>query len=182
MVVVTATIVYGSLLYNRVIIAHLAQVGAYAIPFLLSDNSGNYTALFSYIAIINAGMVVVSPCGNTGKACSMQHFGITWFIFVFWFAIVTDEEKFPQVAWFFLSLFFVLFYTSLLIYKLIRKEKFSFGDVLILIPNAFLFFGFGLYLLSKDEMPAYWQGGFTVMNADSSRRRGAAGEQDHWKG
>jgi uncharacterized membrane protein len=164
MVAVTVAIVYGSLLYNRVIIAHLAQVGAYAIPFLLSDNSGNYTALFSYIAIINAGMVMVSV-RKYWKSLLYAAFGITWFIFIFWFAVVTDEEKFPQVAWFFLSLFFVLFYTSFLIYKLIRKEKFSFGDVLILIPNAFLFFGFGLYLLSKDEMPAYWQGGFTVMNA-----------------
>lgn len=164
MVAVTAAIVYGSLLYNRVIIAHLAQVGAYAIPFLLSDNSGNYTALFSYIAIINAGMVVIS-LRKYWKSLLYAAFGITWFIFLFWFAIVSDEAKFPQVAWFFLSLFFVLFYTSFLTYKLIRKEKFSFGDVLILIPNAFLFFGLGLYLLNKDEIPGYWQGGFTVMNA-----------------
>ncbi|QEC40337.1 DUF2339 domain-containing protein [Pseudobacter ginsenosidimutans] len=164
MVAVTAAIVYGSLLYNRVIIAHLAQVGAYAIPFLLSDNSGNYSALFSYIAIINAGMLVIS-LKKYWKSLLYAAFGITWFIFVFWFGIVSDEERFSQVAWFFLSLYFALFYASFLIYKLVRKEKFYFGDVLLLIPNAFLFFGLGLYLLNRDEVSGWGQGGFTVLNA-----------------
>ncbi|WP_127126475.1 DUF2339 domain-containing protein [Pseudoflavitalea rhizosphaerae] len=164
MVAVTAAIVYGSLLYNRVIIAHLAQVGAYAIPFLLSDNSGNYTALFSYIAIINAGMLVISV-QKYWKSLLYAAFGITWFIFIFWFGIVSDEERFSQVAWFFLSLYFVLFYASFLVYKLVRKEKFDFGDVLLLIPNAFLFFGLGLYLLNRDEVSGWWQGSFTVLNA-----------------
>lgn len=164
MVAVTAAIVYGSLLYNRVIIAHLAQVGAYAIPFLLSDNSGNYTALFSYIAIINAGMLVISV-QKYWKSLLYAAFGITWSIFIFWFGIVSDEERFSQVAWFFLSLYFILFYASFLVYKLVRKEKFDFGDVLLLIPNAFLFFGLGLYLLNRNEVSGWWQGGFTVLNA-----------------
>ncbi len=33
MLLFTAAIVYAAIWYNRVIIAHLAQVGAYAIPF-----------------------------------------------------------------------------------------------------------------------------------------------------
>ncbi|MBK8832162.1 MAG: hypothetical protein IPN60_15170 [Saprospiraceae bacterium] len=30
-------------------------MGAYAVPFLLSENSGNVTVLYSYMAIINIG-------------------------------------------------------------------------------------------------------------------------------
>lgn len=164
MVAVTAAIVYSSMLYNRVIIAHLAQVGAYAIPFLLSDNSGNYTALFSYIAIINAGMVMISV-KKYWKSLLYAAFGITWFIYIFWFVAVSDEASFRQVAWFFLSIFFGLFYTSFLTYKLIKKEKFNFGDVLLVIPNAFIFFGFGLHLLQKAGWSDWGQGGFTVFNA-----------------
>lgn len=164
MVAVTAGTVYAALLYNRVIIAHLAQVGAYAIPFLLSDNSGNYTALFSYIAIINAGMVMISV-KKYWKSLFYAAFGITWFIYAFWFVAVSDEANFKQVAWFFLSIFFLLFYTSLLIYKLIKKEKFYFGDVMLLVPNAFIFFGFGLHLLQKAGFSDGWLGAFTVMNA-----------------
>ncbi|MBO9634693.1 MAG: DUF2339 domain-containing protein [Chitinophagaceae bacterium] len=164
MVAVTGGTVYASLLYNRVIIAHLAQVGAYAIPFLLSDNSGNYTALFSYIAIINAGMVIIS-LKKYWKSLLYAAFGITWFIYIFWFVGVSDEANFKQVAWFFLSLFFGLFYTSLLTYKLIKKEEFHFGDVLLVIPNAFIFFGIGLHLLQKAGWSDWAQGGFTVFNA-----------------
>jgi len=60
MVVVTVFTVYQALAYDRQVIAILGLVGAYAIPFLIGDDPDAYVFLFSYIAIINAGILVIA--------------------------------------------------------------------------------------------------------------------------
>ena len=163
MVAVTAATVYASALYNRVIIAHLAQVGAYAIPFLLSNNSGNYGALFMYIAIINAGMLVVSFKKNWSSLVYAA-FGTTWIIYLSWFVLVGQGSKFPIISWSFLLVYFVLFYASILGYKLIRKQAFNVGDIIILPVNAFIFYFVGMELLKDAHASAWMKGGFTLLN------------------
>ena len=60
MLIFTVFTVVAAINYNHQIIAHLGLVGAYAVPFLLSNNSGNYAFLFAYIAIINGGILAIS--------------------------------------------------------------------------------------------------------------------------
>ena len=65
MVLLTIFTVWGSLRENRQEIAVLALVGAYGIPFLVGGNTGNITALFSYLFIINSGILFYHS-GKTG--------------------------------------------------------------------------------------------------------------------
>lgn len=164
MVAVTVATVYAATMYNRVIIAHLALVGAYAIPFLLSNNSGNYIALFSYIAIINAGIAVVAFLRNW-KSLTWAAFVITWFIFAFWALLVHDETNFKTIAWTFLSIFAALFYIAFLAYKLVKKEAFRLTDILLLFPNSFIFYVGGMQLLDAANAPSWKEGSFTLLNA-----------------
>ena len=60
MSIFTIFTVAAAINYNRQVIAHIGLVGAYAIPFLLSDDSGKYAFLFTYIAIINIGILAIS--------------------------------------------------------------------------------------------------------------------------
>ncbi|HEY8894229.1 MAG TPA: DUF2339 domain-containing protein, partial [Niastella sp.] len=124
MLVFTAATVYAALLYNRVIIAHLAQVGAYAIPFLLSDNSGRYAVFFSYIAIINAGILVVS-LRKYWKSLFYAAFVLTWIIYLSWYFFSYQHPKHEYLAWTYLSIFFLLFYVTFLAYKIIKKERYE---------------------------------------------------------
>jgi len=57
MLVFTIFGVVTSLNYNKQIIAHIGLVGAYAVPYLLSNDSGNVAILFSYMSIINIGIL-----------------------------------------------------------------------------------------------------------------------------
>ena len=59
MVIFTVFTVIAALNYNKRIIALIGFVGAYAVPFLLSEDSGNMAVLFSYMAIINIGILVI---------------------------------------------------------------------------------------------------------------------------
>src|SRR5690606_28863716 len=60
MVLFTAFTVVAALIYSKQIIAHIGLVGGYATPFLLSTGSANYPFLFTYIAIINLGILAIS--------------------------------------------------------------------------------------------------------------------------
>jgi uncharacterized membrane protein len=166
MLVFTAGTVYAALLYNRVIIAHLAQVGAYAIPFLLSDNSGRYAVFFSYIAIINIGMLVVSLY-KYWKSLFYAAFGLTWFIYIYWYFFSHQVQSHTYLAWTFLSIFFLIFYVTFLAYKIIKKEQYGLSDVFVLLSNAFIFYGFGYSLLNRDitQNTHSYSGLFTLINA-----------------
>lgn len=166
MLVFTAGTVYAALLYNRVIIAHLAQVGAYAIPFLLSDNSGRYGVFFGYVAIINTGILVVS-LRKYWKSLFYSAFILTWFIYGFWYATSFQYQLHKYIAWSYLVIFFLIFYATFLAYKIIKKEQYGLSDVFVLLSNAFIFYGIG-YNLIGYESPATitnYAGAFTLVNA-----------------
>ncbi|WP_205513663.1 DUF2339 domain-containing protein [Longitalea arenae] len=163
MLVVTAGTVYAAFLYNRVIIAHLAQVGAYAIPFLLSDNSGRYAVFFAYVAFINTGILLVS-LRKYWKSLFYSAFILTWIIYISWYIFNFRYADHTFIAWTYLSVFFLIFYATFLGYKIIKREQYGFSDLLILLSNAFIFYGFGYDLITQDASSNY-AGLFTIVNA-----------------
>ena len=59
MVIVTVFTVYQALRYDRQVIAIIGLEGAYAIPFLIGGDPEGYIFLFYYMAIINAGILII---------------------------------------------------------------------------------------------------------------------------
>ena len=60
MLVITAFSVVLSLLYNREELAIIALVGGFITPFLVSNGSGDYKVLFTYLLILNTGLLVIA--------------------------------------------------------------------------------------------------------------------------
>ena len=85
MVGFTAFTVVAALNYNKQIIAQIGLVGAYAVPFLLSEGSGQVAVLFSYVAIINIGILVIA-FKKYWKPLYYSSFGLTWLLYVSWWA------------------------------------------------------------------------------------------------
>lgn len=164
MLVFTGAIVYVAIWYSQVIIAHLALVGAYAIPFLLSNNTGRYEILFSYMLIINVGILILSFY-KYWKSLFYVAYIATWLIYAIWYLFEYKEPQHFSLALGFLVAFFILFYATFLAYKLIRKEHYNMGDVFLLLSNAFIFYGLGYDLLSDHSSLPYWAALFTVANA-----------------
>jgi uncharacterized membrane protein len=163
MLVFTAGTVYAALLYDRVIIAHLALIGAYAIPFLLSDNSGRYAVFFGYIAVINTGILVVS-LRKYWKSLFYSAFALTWVIYIIWFFFSFRYSTHQYIAWSYLCIFFLIFYATFLAYKIIKKEQYALDDVIVLLSNAFIFYLIG-YNLIGYKTAANYAGLFTIINA-----------------
>jgi uncharacterized membrane protein len=60
MVLFTAFTVFAALQYKQQVIAIIGLVGAYAVPFLLSDGSGRVVVMLTYVTIINSGILFIS--------------------------------------------------------------------------------------------------------------------------
>jgi len=60
MVVITAFAVILSVLYDRIELAILATIGGFITPFLVSTGEGNYIVLFTYLCILNSGLIALA--------------------------------------------------------------------------------------------------------------------------
>ncbi|TRX51297.1 DUF2339 domain-containing protein [Fulvivirga sp. M361] len=163
MVVFTIFTVLAAINYNRQIIAHLGLVGAYAVPFLLSTGEGNFVVLFMYMAVINGGVLFVA-FQKYWKGLYYSSFSITWLIFFIWTAGNYTVDNLGT-GLIFSTLFFVLFYLILMAYKILKSEKFQRFDIVLLLGNASIYYGFGYYFLSEHETGSQLLGVFTLFNA-----------------
>lgn len=164
MVVFTVSTVFIALKYDRQIIAHLGLVGAYCIPFLLDEGRGQPEVLFSYIAIINLGILFIA-FRKYWKPLYLFSFGVTWLIYCSWFVINFSYSEHSGMAAFFAFLFFLIFYITFLAYKFIKKEVFSILDIVLLLTNSFVFFGFGYSIIEQSPEGGTYLGAFTLFNA-----------------
>lgn len=164
MLIFTAFTVAAALKYNRQVIAHIGLVGAYAIPFLVGSDEGKYGVLFAYMVIINIGILAIS-IKKYWKSVYFSSLGFTWLIFMVWLLFnYKHSEHFAMASGFLLGFFFI-FYLSFLMFKLLKKESFSFSDIILLLTNSFLFYFLGYYILSEIPSLEPYCGLFTMGNA-----------------
>ena len=164
MVLFTAFTVVAAIHYNMQIIAHIGLVGAYAVPFLLSQGEGKVAVLFSYMSIINAGILVIAY-QRYWKPLYYVSFSLSWLIYLSWYISAYQVEDHFGIALCFLSIFFAIFYLTFLSYKMIRREQFSMEDVLLLLGNSFVFYAGGYAILSSHPVGEQLLGLFTTLNA-----------------
>ncbi len=164
MILLTVFTVFAAIRYDRQVIAHIGLVGSYAIPFILGEGFENITFLFIYMTIVNAGILAVAVL-RYWKSLYYSSFGITWLIYLAWFIANYRVSVNFSTALTFLTVFFAVFYMIFLSYKIIRKERFVADDVLLLLFNSFIFFGFGYKVLDSHASGKDYLGLFAIINA-----------------
>ena len=156
MVVITAFSVALSLLYNREELAIIALVGGFVTPFLVSNGSGDYKVLFTYLLILNAGLLVMAYY-KAWRLLNGLAFGFTVVIFASWLIELPDNPGrsvyFGGAA--FGTAFYGLFFIVAVARTVREKKKFIATDFLVLLLNTCLYFGVSLYFLSKLDLDSY---------------------------
>jgi uncharacterized membrane protein len=163
MVIITAFAVTLSILYNRLELAVLATIGGFITPFLVSTGQNNYVALFTYLCILNAGLLVLSWF-KKWKAINIIALFFTIIIYGGWLISqsMNNSEPFPyQWALFFATLFYALFVAMNIINNLKLKIKFGAFDFILLLSINFLYYTAGIIILQHRDNGEY-QGLFTA--------------------
>ncbi|MCY1718796.1 DUF2339 domain-containing protein [Prolixibacteraceae bacterium Z1-6] len=163
MVLFTVITVALALYYNRQVIAHFGLVGAYLVPFLVGDPDASVVVLFTYMVIINSGILFIST-KKRWKPLNYLAFLATWVIFLSWF-VSKDYNNELGTALTFSVLFFLTFYLVFLSYKLLLKEQAQIDDIPYLLLNTAIFFFIGITALNMSNLNDSYGGLFSLINA-----------------
>jgi uncharacterized membrane protein len=164
MVLYTGFTVFAAIQYNKEVIGIIGLVGAYAVPFLLSDGSGRVVILFSYMTIINTGILILA-FKKYWKRLYYLAFVLTWLSFGAWYADSYNENEHLWISLIFSTVFFITFYTTFLSYKLLRKEPLGKSDLIFMLLNSFVYYGYGYSTLDAHTEGEQFLGLFTLYTA-----------------
>lgn len=160
MVVITAFAAVLSLLYNRQELAVITLVGGFAAPFLVSTGEGNYKVLFTYLIILNSGLLIISY-NKAWRILNLLSFIFTVFIYGNWLLLLPMREPYivPPVTYknglAFAGIFYLLFFVINIAHNIKEKKKFIASDFGILLVNTCLFFAAGLHCLEAIKAVEY---------------------------
>jgi len=149
MVIITAFSCLISLSYNRKELAVLSLIGGFAVPFMISSGQGNYVVLFTYILILDIGILAMAYF-KKWSIINLLAFIFTVALFAGWLSEDLSTEK-PHYlgALVFATCFYFLFILINIINNVKTKGEFSTLELSILASNSFLFFSAGMVILNS---------------------------------
>ena len=164
MLLITSFSVFISIIYDRQELAALSIIGGFATPFMLSTGEGNYQVLFTYLLILDCGMLVLAYL-RKWNVINIMTYCFTWLLFSIWLqskVMYVDNAPYKG-AFIFATIFYIVFMLMNIINNIKERKPFKILDLSLLISNTFLFFGFGMQIL-KNYHPEL-QGLFSVVLA-----------------
>ncbi|MGZ8557004.1 MAG: DUF2339 domain-containing protein [Chitinophagaceae bacterium] len=139
MVALTIYTVVMSISYNRKEIAVIGMIGAYGIPFLISANAERVDLFFSYIFMINIGVVFLS-FKKGWKQMGYLALAVTWMLFIGW-SLLRYSSSQQGIAIVFMALYYILFLINAMAFRISRQMALTVGDIQqIIVNNTALYF------------------------------------------
>lgn len=127
--VITILAVCLSIAYKRQELAIFAFIGGMLAPLLISTGNGNHWVLFSYIFLLNTGVLIVA-IRQKWLLVDRFSFILTYLYLVAWLTLKMNKE-YQADAIFFTSLFFLQFMVLLVLrYAKNSQEKSAIGQLL----------------------------------------------------
>lgn len=163
MVAITSFSVLLSISYNKKELAILALIGAFSTPLMLSTGEGDYRILFTYLAIVNVGMLVLAYF-KKWNVVNILSLAFTIVLYGGWFVAKVVEGINPpyQGALIFAAIFYVVFFFMHIVNNVKEKRKFKGYEYGLLLGTTGLFYGVGMRVFHLSGNTNL-QGLFTVM-------------------
>jgi Predicted membrane protein (DUF2339) len=148
MVLITAFAALITVSYNRIELAILTLIGGFAVPFMVSTGEGNYMVLFSYILILNSGILAIAYF-KKWNLMNVLAFVFTTLLYLGWWSSEIDKEH-PHYsgALLFAFAFYLMFTIINIINNIKTQGVFSKMQLAILTVNTFVFYGVGMSILN----------------------------------
>jgi Predicted membrane protein len=157
LIVITLFSVLLSWLYDRKELAIFSLLGGFASPLMVSSGAGNYIVLFSYILILNTGMLAVS-FKKQWRIIGIISYILTLIFFWTWM-FSSFEDQYLNVS-LFVTLFFVQFYLLALLDHFKYEKKISVFQVFLILTNNIS--AFAAYLVVIEEYSSDLRGLITI--------------------
>lgn len=149
MVVITIFAILLSVFYDRIELGVVASLGGFVTPFLVSNGTGDYVILFTYLCILNAGLIILAYY-KRWRLLNFIAFVFTETIYLGWIVGKAGTNTFPYMGTFIFGLvFYTMFLAMNVVHHAIKKSPLKAFDFIILLSVNLTFYGAGIYLLQK---------------------------------
>lgn len=138
MVLITTATVVMSIRYDSKTIAVFAIVGGFMTPALLSTGKDNQDGLFTYILLLDLGVLALAYFKNW-RVLNLLAFFFTQLIFVGWSLSFYNASKLWRTE-FYLTVFFLLFGVMSFLYNITHEQKTTFRDLSLITLNGACYF------------------------------------------
>ncbi len=152
MIVVTALSIVISVIEKTQTVVRLGVIGGFLTPFLISFSLKDPVSLWSYLLILDIGVLTVAYFYRWLPLVYVAFFG-TVLTFHGWSSYYLIEN-FRGISLFFLILFWLVFMVTTVLHHVVRKEKSTGADGFLVMCNAG-FLGFGLLALLEKVIPDF---------------------------
>lgn len=153
--------------FDRLELAAISLVGGFTSPFMVAGETNNYVSFFTYLSILNVGMLLMSYFKKWPliKMLSILFTVLLFSGFVVVKIIFDQNYKFDEnilpVSFAFASIYYVIFYSAIVLYNIRKEEKFDGWQLASLITISLVYLSCGLVILQYIEDGKY-QGIFTI--------------------
>jgi uncharacterized membrane protein len=159
MAIVTIIAFTQAFRYDSIAVSFLGWMGGFLTPFMLSTGEANEIGLFSYIALLAAGMLVVVMKKEKWAILEPLTLAATYFIYFLWYGQEYKADTLTPTL-FFATLFWALFFVVDIVHILRHIEILPELRNVASVFNAALFY-LALFLLIDHDHHA-WMGGTTL--------------------
>jgi len=162
LVLITTFTVVMALGYDKKSLVIFALIGGFASPLMVSNGGGNYIVLFTYILILNTGMMVLAYF-KKWNFVNLLTLVFTMLLYGSWLA--AESNAYDKVvpysgAFIFATIFYITFFLMFIVNNIKERTQFKGFDMSLLMMATFGYYGAGLYIL--DSWQPQLQGLFTI--------------------
>jgi len=137
--------------FKRHELALIAFIAAYLAPFTVNFISSDYLVLFSYLTLLNIG-VLVYDYFQKSIAINLVSFGFTFMIYGIWLInlIYIQKESVPFFwSFIFLTLFYILFLMMIVINNIRSGKKFHKIEFSVMMSAKAIYLGVGIIIINE---------------------------------
>jgi len=156
MVLITVATVVMAVRYDSKTIAIFATVGGFMTPALLGTGKDNQNGLFTYILLLDLGVLALAYFKNW-RVLNLLAFFFTQLIFVAWNLRFYNSTKLWRTE-FWLTAFFLLFAVMSFLYNITHQRKTTFRDLSLITLNGGCYFlwTYGLLELQYSDYLGFY--------------------------
>lgn len=162
MVLITILACAMAVVYEAQALAVVGLLGGFLTPILMSTGQDNYVVLFTYMTILNVGILGVS---FRKRWATLQALGfvVTYLIYTLWHVDRYGPQKF-WAAFLFINISYIIYSLVPFAYYFLRKQAQQLSGFYILIPNSIFALAFNFFMI-KGKYSIEWMSVVTVFYA-----------------
>lgn len=146
--------------FNSMAVSLIGLLGGFITPFLLSTGHSNEVGLFTYLAVLNVGLIMVAMKKSEWMILESLAVAATYIIYYAWYIEYFDQDK-SAVSLLFLTIFWGIFFLTNIIH-ILNSSRLNLELRLVTAASNLFLYSVGMYIII-DNVYNDWIGAAAIV-------------------